>query len=109
MDINKITILTSELEEAKNKLKQLQSARSQLNFGGHQNRAYAVVGDVKIEITTLERNTGWAAKLIRGQEMILLGMQKAFNARIDAQHERIAKIRDDISNEALKIARASVE
>lgn len=102
MNTDLIRKLTFDLDDAEKLLKELTTEAEYLNLN-HQDLISVCVPKVTRWIAVAEnggREAGWMTRLIRGREMILLGMKKAYAAMIEQQKERVQAIKEQIAQEA---------
>lgn len=92
-----ITDLCKQLDKARAHLEAAKAARAALNLNDHQETLRVVCGKASIEVSYLDRDTSWRSTLIRGREMILLGMQKVANAEIDRCRAEVVRIKQQIA------------
>ena len=97
MDTRVIREMCAQLDEAKNQHAIAVESRKVLDFGGHQDVVKVVIGKTSIDVSYLGRETGWASTVIRGREMIVLGMQKVANANVEFLANKILSIQAAIA------------
>lgn len=98
IDLEELSMLSNKLAAARKELESLKKSRALLDYRGQQVHAYVSVNDVRIEVDYMDRETGWSSVVKRGHEMIVLGMQKVLNARIDRQLSLVAEIESSIAS-----------
>lgn len=96
MNISETKSLLDELYAARKVLWELESARANLNFSGHQTSMSAKVGSVTLNVTVMDN--AYMQRVKKGYEMIVLGFQKVVNSQIDEQKDEIRKIEELIRN-----------
>lgn len=104
MNTKTIRELCDSLDKAEKALADAIAFRRALDCNGHQETISVSVGNRRIELSTLGRETGYASKLIRGREMIHLGAIKIANVNIDACRRAVA-----IASQALNAEAAGKE
>ena len=83
MNTNTIRLAADKLDTARKRLDDLRNERTLLNCGGHQSEISVSVGGVRRVVVAYQScQTGYTTKLIRGREMIMLGVIKAFDGWI---------------------------
>jgi hypothetical protein len=90
MDTKSIKELCLKLEAAMASLQAAKEARNLLDFKGHQKQVAVRIGDYTLSVSDF--NGSYASKVIRGREMIHLGMIKVANANIDMWHQEVETI-----------------
>lgn len=97
VDTIKIKSLCDQLDSAKKSLDTAINARALLDMKGHQEPIYVCVGSNRIEVSYLDRSTGWESRVRPGREMILLGMIKVSNALIDSCKSKVNQIQAELT------------
>lgn len=90
----KIENAMKAVESWEKRLSELQKMYECCGLSGHQNSISVSVDKVgSFPITEITRESGYSAVLVRGREMILLGVKKALAQMIDEaeQNVRLAK------------------
>ncbi len=64
--------------------------REKLDFNGHQEHVILEIKGERFYLSELDK--GYASRLIRGHEMIVLGLQKVLNAKIRNHTYRIQQL-----------------
>ena len=83
MDTIKIRHAADNLDTARKRLAVLQEERALLNCNGHQSEISVTVGTAsRVLVARMGYDTGYIAKMIRGREMIALGVVKVFEGWI---------------------------
>ncbi|AXE31590.1 hypothetical protein DK842_17800 [Chromobacterium phragmitis] len=100
--------LLKELDAARDELKKLKEEASLLSLSGHQNQISIQVGNSSrsLAIARIESRNGYASTLVRGREMILLGVKKAYAALISTQAQRVRDLEESIQQQC-KFGRAA--
>lgn len=90
MNLKDVEKAFNALEAARAHLKTLRENRDKINLNVRsQDRITVFVNNVGIELTVFDRN--YTSVLLRGREMIALGVAKALNEMIDAAVARVAE------------------
>ena len=96
MNTKELRIALDKLDSARSSLKRAIEAREALNLRGHQSELSVNIGDTRIVVTYNDHTTGWASRCERGCEMILLGMQKVANVKVDEYRARVAFLEEEV-------------
>lgn len=102
MNTELVRKLTVQLDEAEKLLIELKKEADSLHLN-HQNPISVNVPGTNRWIGVAEnggREHGWMSKMIRGREMIMLGIKKAYMAMIEEQEEKVSTIKALIAQEA---------
>ena len=104
MKAEDIVGLCKNLEKENAVLIQLKTALGSCNLSGHQNAiSVNIQGVGNIDLTYNDRSTGWAERLIRGNEMIMLGVKKGLAWRVEKQLAIVKRIEDQIAHAKVTI------
>lgn len=99
MNIDEIKSLCDKLVKEREELVKLKTKLAMCNLSGHQNNVSVTIQGVgSIYLTEVSRDTGYAARLIRGREMIMLGVKKSLSYMVDQQSDVVKLLEDKISN-----------
>jgi hypothetical protein len=86
------------LDQEKAKLMDMQTRLSYCTLSGHQRDITIGITDLgNIAVTEMHRGTGYSAKVIRGREMILLGVKKVLVAMVEQRAAVVADIERQIA------------
>ncbi|WP_396180207.1 hypothetical protein [Flavobacterium sp.] len=95
MDTNQLVKLSQSLDAARSTLSDCIKARSIVNNAGtHQSEISIRCGNVTVSVTEMDR--GYTQSIIRGREMIALGIKKVLNAKIDDAQDKVKRIEAEI-------------
>lgn len=98
MTTNEIIELCQRLKKEREALSEMKKKLAACNLSGHQNRIKVLIGDGSIAVNVTEMNRGYSESLIRGREMILLGVKKAIQAAVDEQESLVSRIEEAINS-----------
>lgn len=99
MTTNEIIELCQRLKKEREALSEMKKKLVACNLSGHQNRIKVLIGDGSIAVNVTETtNRGYSESLIRGREMILLGVKKAIQAAVDEQESLVSRIEEAINS-----------
>jgi len=96
MDTNAISELCKKLEQEEKLLQELKKEASLLNLNGHQEQITVSFSGKTRAIAISDMARDYSQKVIRGREMILLGVKKAYLGIIDHQENVVVKIKEEI-------------
>lgn len=102
MNTERIRKLLVIRDEAAKDLAALRNEFSTLTLNGHQEEIIVFVGKGRRPVSVAKiggSDVGYSSILLRGREMVLLGVKKAFAEMVKSAEERLAKIDSDISGE----------
>lgn len=102
MNTTRIRELTKMLDEARGAARQLRNEAEALNLN-HQDVISVRIKDCARDIYVAVnggREAGWMSQMVRGREMIMLGIKKAYTAMIEDADARVASIESEIRKEA---------
>lgn len=105
MNLEKINELSAQLSEAKKALASAVNAyevAKKVKSGGTQTGISVNVGGLSFKITEMDR--GYMERVIRGHEMIYLGVLKVLYAREEACRDRVAWIENEMRAEMMREA-----
>ena len=95
MDTQKIVRLSQALEAARAGLAEAIKARSIVDSAGHHQTSISIrCGDITLSVTEMDRC--YMQSVIRGREMIALGIKKVLNAKIDEAQDKVKRIEAEI-------------
>lgn len=95
MDTKLISAHLQKLHAARENLASCIRAREIVeNAGSHQSAISIKCGDVTVDVTEMDRC--YMQSIIRGREMIALGIKKALNGKIDAARDKVRLIETEI-------------
>lgn len=95
MDTKLISAHLQKLHAARENLANCIKARSTVdNAGSHQSEISIRCGDVVVSVTEMDR--GYMQSIIRGREMIALGIKKVLNAKVDEAQDKVKRIEEEI-------------
>ncbi|PTS84015.1 hypothetical protein DBR00_11590 [Pseudomonas sp. HMWF032] len=98
MSINELKELCEELHKERETLERLKQALDACQLSGHQHGITLNISGVgSIVLTYSDRSTGWGERLIRGNEITMLGVKKALGARVDMQSKVVARLENQIA------------
>lgn len=98
MTTNEIIELCQRLKKEREALSEMKKKLAACNLSGHQKRIKVLIGDGSIAVNVTEMNRGYSESLIRGREMILLGVKKAIQAAVDEQESLVSRIEEAINS-----------
>ena len=98
MTTNEIIELCKRLKKEREALSEMKKKLASCNLSGHQNKIKVLIGDGSITVNVTETNRGYSESLIRGREMILLGVKKAIQAAVDEQESLVSRIEEAINS-----------
>ena len=91
MTIEQIKGLCDKLAAERKTLAGHRERLANCSLSGHQNDISIYINGLgKIELSEMDR--GYSQRLIRGREMIMLGVKKTLSAMVDAQADRVAAL-----------------
>jgi hypothetical protein len=97
MSIDELKKLCDKLDAERKTLSAHRSRLAMCDLSGHQRGITLNIRDLgSIELSEMDR--GYAERLIRGREMIMLGVKKALRAMVDAQAEKVATLERAIAD-----------
>ena len=97
MSIDELKKLCDRLAAAKAELEKLEHKQSLCKLSGHQVPiSVRVHGEIDVAVSHMDRS--YMQSVIRGREMILLGVKKVINGLIDQQRAHVADLEEKISN-----------
>lgn len=91
MSIDELKKLCDRLEAERKTLAEHRKRLNRCNLDGHQEGISLNVRDLGT-VALSEMDHCYAQRLIRGREMIMLGVKKALSAMVDAQADRVAAL-----------------
>lgn len=97
MDTKAIRQWTEVLDKKRQQLDELKQEASLLTLSGNQDQIRVTVGTKGRSIAVSEMGRDWAQHLIRGREMILLGVKKAYAAMIAEAEAEILEVERKIA------------
>lgn len=93
MSIAELKELCESLQKEREVLERLSVALSACQLSGHQHQITVNISGVgSVPLTYSDRSTGWGERLIRGNEITMLGVKKALGARVDMQSAVVASL-----------------
>lgn len=98
MTTNEIIALCQQLNKERAILVEMKSKLAMCQLSGHQNRIKVLIGDGAIAVNVTGMDRGYSQSLIRGREMILLGVKKAISAVVDEQQSIVLSIESEINS-----------
>ena len=99
MNINELKALCDRLATERAELGKLKMKLSACNLSGHQHDiSINVSGIGSVQLTAITRETGYAASLIRGREMIMLGVKKILLEAVEQQSAIVAATKQKIAD-----------
>ena len=99
MSIEELKKLCDCLAVERAELENLRKKLAACKLSGHQHDiGVSISGVGNTALTSMSRETGWAARVISGREMILLGVKKVLAALVDDQAELVRKIEQQIAD-----------
>lgn len=98
MTTNEIIALCQQLKKERAILVEMKSKLAMCRLSGHQNSIKVLIGDGAIAVNVTEMDRGYSQSLIRGREMILLGVKKAISAVVDEQQSIVLSIESEINS-----------
>ena len=103
MNTKKLSDLLNEVENRRKELKILLIEQESLSLNGTQSMISVAVGQRsrQITITHMDRSTGWESRLVRGSEMILLGVKKAYAVMVDEAKANVELAESAVRSEAI--------
>lgn len=98
MNTERIRKLTINRDLAAQLVSELREEASRLTLSGHQHEISVRVGREcrSISVTKIDTHGNYSSRLVRGREMILLGVKKAYAVMIEAAEQRLAEIDAEI-------------
>lgn len=101
--IDRIRDLSAQADGLKAALVDARAAYEKVKaFGGQ--RGYSVVIDgVRVDVATIDHRT-YMPRLIRGMDMVHLGVLKSLDARVDAARARLAAKAQEVAEAAAEMA-----
>lgn len=97
MSIDELKKLCDRLADARAELERLEHRQGLCELSGHQVPiSVHIRGEINVDVTHTDRCH--MQSLIRGREMILLGVKKVINGLVDQQRAHVADLEDRISN-----------
>lgn len=100
MNTKEIVRLSQRLDSLNESLAKYQSARTALNFSGHQAELSASIGGVRLQVSEMDRY--YQSSVKRGYEMIHLGAIKVFENKIDECNSEIVNVKRQIIDLAVE-------
>ena len=91
--------LCKNLDAEREKLELFKTRLASCELNGHQSEITVTVGNAKMQLKVTELDRGYASRVIRGREIILLGVKKTIAAMVDDQ-TRVVKDLETQINEA---------
>lgn len=99
MNTQDIRLAADNLDTMRKRLAALKDERATLNCKGHQHEISVTVGTVRrVMVASASYETGYTTRMIRGREMIALGVIKAFDGWIDEAEREVAKATAKLSS-----------
>ncbi len=99
MSIDELQALCVSLKAERTRLEELNVKLRACNLNGHQRQISVNISDLgNVALTDCARDTGYRSQVIRGREMILLGVKKALAALVDQQAATVARIEQQIAD-----------
>lgn len=95
MSIDQLKKLCDQLESARKLLAEQEARLSACTLGHQQQITVNIEGLGAVALTEFDHR--YMSRLIRGREMIMLGVKKALAAMVEAQAERVANLERAIS------------
>lgn len=101
MNTDRIRKMTIELDAAMKHAADLRREADTLRLNHQEQIAVSVPGCHRVIHVAVNggRESGWMTRMVRGREMIMLGVKKAYAAMIEAADERVAEIEAAITRE----------
>lgn len=99
MDITKLHKLLDMLEKEQNELSKLILESNSLNLNGNQDGISVRIATANRDIRVTEMDRHYVQQVIRGREMILLGVKKVYHASIESQKKKIQSLKVEIQKE----------
>lgn len=97
MSIDELKSLCGQLAAARAELEKLEHKQGLCKLSGHQVPiSVRVHGEIDVAVSYVDRS--YMQSLIRGREMILLGVKKVLNGLVDQQRARVADLEERISS-----------
>lgn len=97
MNFAELTQLFSRLEAARAEARPLLKSLKACNLTGHQMAISVTITDVgTVNLTEMDRS--YLQRLIRGRELIMLGVKKAISAKLDAKRLEIIELENAIKS-----------
>lgn len=87
-----VIAIAEQIKKQRELVVKLEQALSTMQLSGHQTPITLKIGDLAFPLTELSRETGYAATLIRGREMMMLGAKKAMRATADEAFAVLARL-----------------
>lgn len=91
--------LCKNLDAEREKLELFKTRLASCELNGYQSEITVTVGNAKMQLKVTELDRGYASRVIRGREIILLGVKKTIAAMVDDQ-TRVVKDLETQINEA---------
>ena len=99
MGTSDIMKMCEKLNAEREKLELFKTRLASCELNGHQSEITVTVGNAKIQLRVTELDRGYASRVIRGREIILLGIKKTIAAMVDEQTQIVKDLETQI-NEA---------
>jgi hypothetical protein len=102
MNTDLIRSLTKDLDLARKSLIALRAEAETLNLGHQGTISVCVPGATRAIVVAQDggRSFGWQSRMVRGREMIMLGIKKAYAAMIESERAQIEVLKEAIAKEA---------
>lgn len=97
MTLTELKNLVERLGSRGEELQRLRAAFQACQLSGHQ-KSISVQIDGVGSIALTEMDNAYAQRLIRGREIILLGVKKAIAAQIDAKVKTLRELEEEIAS-----------
>lgn len=99
MTIDQLKGLCDRLKVEREALAKRQQMFSACRLSGHQHEVTVSISGVgSLQLSSISRESGYASIVIRGREIILLGVKKAIAAEVDKQAELVCKLEQQIAD-----------
>lgn len=96
MSIDELKALCDQLETARKLLAEHEKRLSLCQLSGHQEAISVSVGGIgSVALTSMDR--GYMQRLIRGREMIMLGVKKCLAELVEAQRAKVRELESAIA------------
>ena len=99
MGTSNIMKMCEKLDAEREKLELFKTRLASCELNGHQAEITVTEGNAKMQLKVTELDRGYASRVIRGREIILLGVKKTIAAMVDDQ-TRVVKDLETQINEA---------
>jgi len=99
MTIDELKALCDRLKMMRESLAELKLRHAACTLSGHQKSITVEIAGVgKFGLTYCDYTTGYASRVIKGREMILLGVKKALEAMVDERAETVRQLEQQIAD-----------